>query len=77
MFSHVMRATPAFGPDLALPLAYAFKLLVHLGPRVTLLDGYGVAPVVQWAVLLAVATLSIMLLLEYLKQTPASDGDPG
>jgi len=77
MFSHVMMSTAAFGPELALPLVYVSRLLVHLGPRVTLLDGYGVAPVVQWAVLLAVATLSIMLLLEYLKPGAAGSRHRG
>ena len=74
MFSHVMMASQAFGPELAFPLAYASKLLVGLGPRVTILDGYGASPVVQGAVLLAVVALSVLLLQTHLRQTRKSLG---
>jgi hypothetical protein len=58
MFSDVVMSTYALGPELRAPLAYVFRLLLRHGPRVPLLDVYGVAPAIQWTVLLGMVVLS-------------------
>jgi len=62
MFSDVVMSTSAFGPELRSPLAYVMRLLLLRGPRVPMLDVYGVAPAAQWAVLLALAAASALML---------------
>jgi len=59
MFSDVVMSTYAFGPELRAPLVYVTRLLLGHGPRVPLLDAYGVAGAVQWAVLTALAALAV------------------
>jgi hypothetical protein len=61
MFSDVVMSTSAFAPHMRAPLAYVVKLVLLRGPRVPLLEAYGVAPAVQWAVLLALAALSLLV----------------
>jgi len=62
MFSDVVMSTYAFGPELRFPLAYVTRLLVSGGPRVPLLDVYGVSRGVQDAGLLALSGVSLLLL---------------
>jgi hypothetical protein len=62
MFSDVVMSTHALGPELRSPLVYVLELLRLHGPRVPLLDSYGVAPAVQWVVLTALAGLSVTVL---------------
>jgi hypothetical protein len=62
MFSDVVMSTHAFGPELKAPLTYVVRLLLLHGPRVPLLDVYGVARGVQWAVLLALVVAAVLIL---------------
>jgi hypothetical protein len=71
MFSDVVMSTYALGPQLRSPLAYVFELLLLRGPRVPLLDSYGVDPAVQWAVLLALVLLSVTVVWRELRGRPA------
>jgi hypothetical protein len=57
MFSDVVMSTYAFGPELRAPIAYVIRLAFTSGPRVPMLDVYGVPAGVQWAVLGAVTAL--------------------
>jgi len=67
MFSDVMMRTSAFGPELRFPVGYAFTLFASRGPRIKLLDSYGVNPVAQSIVFLALVLLSIALLRGFLR----------
>jgi hypothetical protein len=62
MFSDVMLSTYALGPELRAPLAFVLGLARLHGPRVPMLDSHGVAPPVQWAVVLALAVFSLVVL---------------
>jgi hypothetical protein len=62
MFGDAVMSAYAFGPEMRAPLAYVLKLLWLGGPRVPLLDVYDVAAAVQWSVLLALATLTALVL---------------
>jgi hypothetical protein len=62
MFADVIAETNAFGPELRHPPLYVLGLLAGSGPRVPLLDVYGVGPVVQTLVVLALAAVSAALL---------------
>jgi hypothetical protein len=77
MFSDVVMSTYALGPELASPLQYVWRLLLERGPRVPLLDVYGAAPAVQWAVLLALATFSAAVLRKELVSPATSRTGPG
>jgi len=71
MYSQVMMSTFVFSPELEDPLAYAASLLVRLGPRVSLLDAYGVSPLGQSGVLLALLLVSAALLVRaFLQEKP-------
>jgi len=70
MFGHRIMSTPAFGPDLRFPLRYAFRLFIEQGPRLPILDVYGVAPLIQAAVILALILFSLAALREILEEAP-------
>jgi hypothetical protein len=62
LFSHIIIATPAFGPGLEAPLLLVMRLLATLGPRVPLLDVYGAPPMLQWGVIAGLLTGSVFAL---------------
>ncbi len=70
MYSHRIMSTPAFGPELLFPLRYAFRLLIEHGPRVPILDAYGVGPIVQGAVILALVLYSMAVVRGMLEEAP-------
>jgi len=70
MFGPRIMSTPAFGPELRFPLRYAFRLFIEQGPRIPILDCYGVAPLIQTAVILALVLFSLAVLRETLGETP-------
>jgi len=70
MFGPRIMSTPAFGPDLRFPLRYAFRLFIGQGPRIPILDGYGVDPLIQAAVILVLVLFSMVALRETLRQEP-------
>jgi hypothetical protein len=78
MFSHLIMSTNAFGAELRYPLPYAIGLLLRRGPRIPLLDGYGVHPVVQILAFLILVGVSIVLLRGFLKRgVDSTAGPPG
>ncbi len=82
MYSQRLMSTFAFSPELENPLAYVTHLLVRLGPRVSLLDAYGVSRLLQSGVLLALILISGALLARAsradlgLGEDPALHGGP-
>ena len=66
-----MMSTNAFGPELRSPLVYVLRLLLAHGPRVPLLDVYGVARAVQWALLASLAALAILARRKLGRDVPA------
>lgn len=68
MFGDAVMSAYALGPEMRAPLAYVLKRLWLGGPRVPLLDVYGVAAPVQWLVLVALATLSAVVLRRELRE---------
>ena len=70
MFADVLMSTYAFAPEMRAPLAYVLKRLWHGGPRVPLLDVYHVAAPAQWLPLLALATLTAVVLRRELREEP-------
>jgi hypothetical protein len=78
MYSQVMMSTFAFGPELEDPLAYVIDLLVRLGPRVSLLDAYGVGARMQLGVFVSLLAVSAALLVCALRASDSAlvQGDP-
>ena len=62
MYSDVVLSTYAFGPELEFPLAHVARLVAGAGPRVPLLDVYGVPAAVQAAVLAALLAATAVVL---------------
>jgi len=68
MFGDLLMTAYAFAPEMRAPLAYVLKRLWLGGPRVPLLDVYGVAPAAQWSLLLALALLTALVLRRELSE---------
>ena len=68
MFGDMLMSAYAFAPDMRTPLAYVLRRLWLGGPRVPLLDVYGVAPAAQWSLLLALAVLTALVLRRELSE---------
>jgi hypothetical protein len=73
MFSDVLMSTFAFGPELESPLRYVASLLFRFGPRLSLLDSYGVSPLVQSGLFFLLVAVSAALLRSPLR-TPGAPG---
>jgi hypothetical protein len=77
MFSDVMMSTFAFGPEMDRPLAHALRLLRAEGPRVPLLDCYGVPGVMQAALVGALAVVSVFVLAPSRASAASAAAAPG
>jgi hypothetical protein len=77
MYSHVMMSTYVMGPELRIPIAYAFALLFRSGPRAPLLDSYGMHPAGQALVLFTLATVSILILRPRVTSRSAASEEAG
>jgi len=62
MLSQTTMSTFVFDPELGSPITHLAGLLLRLGPRVPLLDAYGVSPALQVVVVLALLAASAALL---------------
>jgi hypothetical protein len=77
MFSQVIMSAFAFGPELDSPLTYVLSLLFRSGPRLSLLDAYGVSPIAQGGAFGLLVAISAWILMSAVRTPGAPGGASG